>query len=130
MHARLRVWTIKKAAIALKRLTSGPCLQHGIVVQATPPPPSLCLGVWLCLKMGSENMVLVRLLQIGAKDLTVLYHPHFPALLLVFLILALCDCREFLNNLISTFPSFQILFDNIFYMIYHVLTDFEKTIFL
>ena len=31
----------------------------------------LCLAVWLCLKMGSENMVLVRLLQIGAKDLTV-----------------------------------------------------------
>ena len=27
-----------------------------------------CLTVWLCLKMGSENMVLV---QIGAKDLTV-----------------------------------------------------------
>ena len=30
----------------------------------------LCLVVWLCLKMGSENMVLKRLLQIGAKDLT------------------------------------------------------------
>ena len=30
----------------------------------------LC-AVWLCLKMGSENMVLVRLLQIGAKNLTV-----------------------------------------------------------
>ena len=29
--------------------------------------------MWLCLKMGSESMVLVRLLQIGAKDLTV---PH------------------------------------------------------
>ena len=29
------------------------------------------MAVWLCLKMGSENMVLVRLLQIGAKDLTV-----------------------------------------------------------
>ena len=28
--------------------------------------------MWLCLKMCSENMVLVRLLQIGAKDLTVL----------------------------------------------------------
>ena len=27
--------------------------------------------MWLCLKVGSENMVLVRLLQIGAKDLTV-----------------------------------------------------------
>ena len=31
----------------------------------------LCLAVWLWLKMGSVNMVLVRLLQIGAKDLTV-----------------------------------------------------------
>ena len=31
------------------------------------------LAVWLCLKMGSENRVLVRLLQIGANDLTV---PH------------------------------------------------------
>ena len=31
----------------------------------------LCLAVWLCLQMGSENMVLVGLLQIGAKDLTV-----------------------------------------------------------
>ena len=31
----------------------------------------LCLAVWLCLKMGSKNMVLVWLLQIGAKDLTV-----------------------------------------------------------
>ena len=31
----------------------------------------LCLDVWLCLKMGSENMVLVRLLQRGANDLTV-----------------------------------------------------------
>ena len=27
--------------------------------------------MWLCLKMGPENMVLVRLLHIGAKDLTV-----------------------------------------------------------
>ena len=38
------------------------------------------LAVWLCLKMGSANMVLVRLLQIGAKDLTVcslrLQPPH------------------------------------------------------
>ena len=33
----------------------------------------LCLAVWLCLKMGSKNMVLVWLLQIGAKDLTVGY---------------------------------------------------------
>ena len=31
----------------------------------------LYLAGWLCLKMGSENMVLVRLLQIGAKDFTV-----------------------------------------------------------
>ena len=31
----------------------------------------LCLDVWLCLKMGSENMVLVKLLQRGAKDLVV-----------------------------------------------------------
>ena len=30
-----------------------------------------CLAVWLCLKMGSKNIVLVWLLQIGAKDLTV-----------------------------------------------------------
>jgi hypothetical protein len=29
-----------------------------------------CLAVWLCLKMSSENMVLVRLLQIGARELT------------------------------------------------------------
>ena len=29
-------------------------------------------SVWPCLKMCSENMVLMRLLQIGAKDLTVL----------------------------------------------------------
>ena len=27
--------------------------------------------MWLCLKMSSENMVMVRLLQIGAKELTV-----------------------------------------------------------
>ena len=32
----------------------------------------LCLAGWLCLKMGSENMVLMRLLEIGAKDLTVI----------------------------------------------------------
>ena len=31
-----------------------------------------CLAVWLCLKMGCENTVLVRLLQIGATDLTVM----------------------------------------------------------
>ena len=31
----------------------------------------LCLAVWLCLKMSYENSVLVRLLQIGATDLTV-----------------------------------------------------------
>ena len=38
----------------------------------------LCLTMWLCLTMGSENMVLVRLLKIGAKDLTVLsaLSPH------------------------------------------------------
>ena len=30
-----------------------------------------CLAVWLCLKMGSKNMVLVKLLQIDAKDLKV-----------------------------------------------------------
>ena len=35
--------------------------------------PFFCffLAVWFCLTMGSENMVLVRLLQIGAKGLTV-----------------------------------------------------------
>ena len=27
--------------------------------------------MWLCLKIGSENTVLMRLLQIGAKDITV-----------------------------------------------------------
>ena len=32
----------------------------------------LCLAVWLCLKMGYEKRVLVRLLQIAATDLTVL----------------------------------------------------------
>ena len=31
----------------------------------------LCLVVWLCLKMGYENVVLMRLLQIGTKVLTV-----------------------------------------------------------
>ena len=31
----------------------------------------LYLAVWLCLKMSSKNMVLVRLLHIGAMDLTV-----------------------------------------------------------
>ena len=31
----------------------------------------LCLAVLLCLTMGSETMVLVGLLHIGAKDLTV-----------------------------------------------------------
>ena len=31
----------------------------------------LCLAVWLCINMSSGNMVLMRLLQIGAKDLTV-----------------------------------------------------------
>ena len=30
-----------------------------------------CLAGWLCLKMCSENRVLVRLQQIGAKDFTV-----------------------------------------------------------
>ena len=30
-----------------------------------------CLAVWLCLKTSYENMVLVRLLQIGAKEVTV-----------------------------------------------------------
>ena len=35
--------------------------------------PFICLflDVRLCLKMGAENMVMVKLLQIGAKDLTV-----------------------------------------------------------
>ena len=32
----------------------------------------LCLAVWLCLKMGDENLVPVMLLQIGATDLTVI----------------------------------------------------------
>ena len=32
---------------------------------------SLCLAVWFCFKIGPENMVLVRLLQIGAMDLKV-----------------------------------------------------------
>ena len=32
----------------------------------------LCLAVWVCIKKGSENMVLVMLLQIGAKDFTVM----------------------------------------------------------
>ena len=31
----------------------------------------LCLAVWLCLKTGSENLMMVKLLQIGAMDLTV-----------------------------------------------------------
>ena len=31
----------------------------------------LCLALWLCVKISSENRVLVVLLQIGAKDLTV-----------------------------------------------------------
>ena len=31
----------------------------------------LCLAVWLCIKMSSGSMVLMMLLQIGAKDLTV-----------------------------------------------------------
>ena len=35
------------------------------------PFTCLCLALWLGLKMGSENMVVVRLLQIGAKDLIV-----------------------------------------------------------
>ena len=33
----------------------------------------LCLAVWVCLKLGSENMGLVMLLQIGAKDFTMFY---------------------------------------------------------
>ena len=32
---------------------------------------TFCLAVWVCFKQGSENMVMVVLLQIGAKDLTV-----------------------------------------------------------
>ena len=32
---------------------------------------SLFLAVWVCLNMGSENMVLVKLLQLGAKNFTV-----------------------------------------------------------
>ena len=31
----------------------------------------LCLAVWVCLKQSSESRMLVVLLQIGAKDLTV-----------------------------------------------------------
>ena len=31
----------------------------------------LCLAVWVCLKKGSENLVLVGLLQIGANNFTV-----------------------------------------------------------
>ena len=31
----------------------------------------LCLAVWLCIKMSCGYMVLMRLLQIGSKDLTV-----------------------------------------------------------
>ena len=31
----------------------------------------LCLTVWLCLKIGSRTMVLMRLLEVGAKDPTV-----------------------------------------------------------
>ena len=31
----------------------------------------LCLAVWLCVKIGSENIVRMRLLQIGTKVLTV-----------------------------------------------------------
>ena len=34
-------------------------------------PIFMCLAVWVCLKQGSKNMVLVGLLQIGAKDFTV-----------------------------------------------------------
>ena len=33
--------------------------------------------MWLCLKMGSGTMVLIRLLQIGANDLTVRYQVLF-----------------------------------------------------
>ena len=32
----------------------------------------LCLALWLFLKLGYETMVLVRLLQTGAMDLTVI----------------------------------------------------------
>ena len=32
----------------------------------------MCLAVWVCFKIGSENMLLVVLLQIGAKDFTVI----------------------------------------------------------
>ena len=35
---------------------------------------SLFLAVWVCLNMGSENMVLVKLLQLGAKNFTVILH--------------------------------------------------------
>ena len=35
------------------------------------------MAVWVCLKKGSENMVLVVLLQIGAKDLIV-FSTHPP----------------------------------------------------
>ena len=31
----------------------------------------LCLALLVCIKQGSENMVLVVVLQIGAKDFTV-----------------------------------------------------------
>ena len=43
--------------------------------------------MWLCLKMGSENMVLVRLLQIGAKDPTVQGVPTEVFLITLVLIL-------------------------------------------
>ena len=35
--------------------------------------------MWLCLKLDSKNIVLVRLLQIGGKDLTVRYQLNWPA---------------------------------------------------
>ena len=46
----------------------------------------LCLAVWLCLKMGYENRVLVRLLQIGATDLTGMIRPDS-----ILPILAICS---------------------------------------
>ena len=34
---------------------------------------NLCLAVWVCIKQCSENMVQVVLLQIAAKDFTVIH---------------------------------------------------------
>ena len=57
----------------------------------------ICLAVWLCIKIGSQNMVLIRLLQIGAKDLTVRFNRLVIYTILDRLIVFFAKCKASLK---------------------------------